>query len=101
MYKFILMKMPNFHEEDFPFLICSGRESLNLVNVKDFSIEIFVKAPVWTDGNQQAVFFEGNVKAGYNMHFASRKITRKNKIEYDWHCMPLKHDFFDLLEKYH
>ena len=48
--KFTLLQMPGFNEVCFPFLICSGRETLNLVNIKDFSIEVFVKAPVWTDG---------------------------------------------------
>ena len=34
------------------------------------------------------------------MHFASREITRKNKNQYEWHCFPLKKDFFGLLRKY-
>ena len=98
--KFLLMKMPTFNVETFPFLICSGRQSLNLVNIKEFSIKILVKAPVWTDGPQQAIFFIPNEQDGYNLNFASRKITRTNKNQYDWHCMPLRNDFFELLRTY-
>ena len=101
---FWLEPLPGFDEDKFPFVISSGDESLNLINVKDDYHEPLIKAPVWTDGPQQAVLFllddENDPKKGFDMHFCSRRTHRKNKYQYEWHKMPFKSDFIDLLTKY-
>ena len=50
--KFWIQQMPIFNEDTFPFLVCSGKETLNLINVKDFHLEPLIQAPVNTDGPQ-------------------------------------------------
>ena len=48
--KFWLEPVPGFDVETFPFIVSSGHESLNLINVKECRHEVLVDAPVWTDG---------------------------------------------------
>ena len=45
-----LEPLPGFDEQNFPFLISSGAESLNLINVKEYEHEPLIKAAVWTNG---------------------------------------------------
>ena len=47
--KFYISPLPHFHEENFPFLICSGRESINLIDIKNIHTEPLIKASVYTD----------------------------------------------------
>ena len=37
---------------------------------------------------------------GFDLHFSSRKTTRKNKHQFDWHCMPFKTDIIKMLANY-
>ena len=50
--------MPGFDEETFPFLVCSGDETFNLVNVRDFSQDVLIKATGKNFISQQAAFFQ-------------------------------------------
>ena len=40
-----LYTMPGFHIDSFPFLVCTGRGSINLVNVREKEMSIFIQAP--------------------------------------------------------
>ena len=42
--KYWLAKMPGFDEETFPFCITHGNQTFNLINMKQGSMEILVKA---------------------------------------------------------
>ena len=42
--KYWVLPLPNFNPDSFPFLVCSGRESFNLVNVKTAKMEVMIKA---------------------------------------------------------
>ena len=42
--KYWIRELPGFNEVDFPFIICSGWETFNLINVNDFHMEPLVKA---------------------------------------------------------
>ena len=44
--KYFITPMPNFDSEKFPFLVCSGYETLNFINVKELRTEVLIKAPV-------------------------------------------------------
>ena len=83
--KFMLLPFPDFDEEVFPFLVSSGRQFISLDNVKKCTIQKFVKAPVWTDGPQTAIFFTKDT-VSVKMHFASRMTSRSNMRKYNWHC---------------
>ena len=43
--KHFIRPLPEFHEETYPFLICSGREFFNLLNVRDFKMQALIQAP--------------------------------------------------------
>ena len=42
--KFWIAPIPGFDEKTFPFLICNGWESYNLINLKDLSMQVLIKA---------------------------------------------------------
>ena len=42
--KYWLHTMPGFDEENFPFLVCSGDATFNLVNVRDGSQDVLIQA---------------------------------------------------------
>ena len=50
--KYWFEPLPGFDYDDFPFIVCSGSESLNLLNVKEGHHLPLIMAPIWTDGPQ-------------------------------------------------
>ena len=48
---------PDFDEDEFPFLVCSGTQFYVLINVKQFHIQMFIDASCSTVKSQQAFFF--------------------------------------------
>ena len=55
--KYFLLPHPEFDENKFPFLVCSGFDYYSLVNIKDFRIEKFIDQPCYFIRSQQAFFF--------------------------------------------
>ena len=55
--KMWLAPLPGFCEETFPFLICSGWESFNIINVKDFRMEVLINASGKKTNAQMPAFF--------------------------------------------
>ena len=45
--KFMLLPFPSFEAEEFPFILCAGRTSLNIVNVKEFKMQVLVRTATW------------------------------------------------------
>ena len=43
--KFFMTTLPGFDIDTFPFVVTSGRKSINLVNVKEGRMQIFVHEP--------------------------------------------------------
>ena len=72
--------MPNFDEQTFPFMICSGREIFNLVNVRDFTMQPLIQAPCINIRCQQAFFFKKE-DFGFAMHFTTVQLTSES-LEY-------------------
>ena len=70
-YKNFFMTLPDFDEQTFPFIACSGFEHISLVNVKDLIMQVFIQCPCKTVKSQQAFFFQDE-KYGYSMHFCSK-----------------------------
>ena len=44
--KFMLMPLPGFDKDTFPFVVCSGGKSMNLINVKNYQMQVMVNATV-------------------------------------------------------
>ena len=67
--KYWIREIPGFNENDFPFIICNGWETFNLINVRDFHMEPLIKASVKNGVHQEAAFFLQE-DYGFSMHFA-------------------------------
>ena len=64
--------LPGFDLDKYPFLVCSGRENYNLINVKTFKMEKFVMAPNVNIRFQSAFFFMKE-DYGFSMHFTTKE----------------------------
>ena len=95
-YKTWFVPLPNFNPETFPFIVVSGRESFNLVNLKERRMQMLIAAPSKTHGPQEAFFFKKE-DYGFTMHFCTKERTSENKDLHNWHCMPFKSDFIERL----
>ena len=42
LHKLMILPLPGFDEETFPFMLCSGYESFDLVNIRDLTIEALI-----------------------------------------------------------
>lgn len=90
---------PLFHQDKFPFLICSGFEFYILINVKTQHIDEFIEISSCTIRSQQAFFFLEE-DYGYSFHFARNHQTENILEQHIWHKMELKHDFTEKLTIY-
>ena len=96
--KNLLMLIPDFNEEKFPFILSTGNETLNLVNLHTSKTQALVKWPIYGIGPQQTVLFEKE-DYGFSLLFASRK-SKQGDLEFCWHKMEIKRDFIRLLREY-
>ena len=97
--KLWLAPLPGFDEETFPFVVASGWQSYNLINVSDMSMEVLIEASSKSVRNSVAgVLLE--VHSGFNMHFTTQTITDENKRLVNWHCMSFKEDFIQTLKEH-
>ncbi len=69
-HKFWIDFIHGFEEDEFPFLICSGRETFNMINVKDYRMEVLIQAPCRNQIAQQA-FFSKEEAYGFSLHFCT------------------------------
>ena len=97
--KLWIAPLPSFNEINFPFLVVSGSETLNLINVKETRMEVLLKQPGKYMKSQAAAFFDVEVNNGFNMHFASYESNGHVRME-TWHRMAFKKDFIDMLKVY-
>ena len=65
--------MPDFDDATFPFFICRGHESINLVNVRDFHMEKLVKECGFAVGS----FFQ-KTDYGFKLHFTAGVSNEEN-----------------------
>ena len=84
--------IPGFDEEHYPFLVCSGRESLNLINVKNADSEKLIITSCINIRCQPAFFFKEE-DYGFSMHFATKDMSDENIEIHKWHMLPFKDDF--------
>ena len=68
--KYWIETLPGFNEENFPFVICSGWESFNLINVNEMTMQEFVNPFGKFNmrmAQEAAIFIKE--KSGFSMHF--------------------------------
>jgi len=91
--------LPGFNLESFPFVVVAGHETINLVNVKEHTLQPLIQAKNRNIRSQKAAFFMSS-DSGFNMHFATHRSTEDRRREDCWYMMPLKDDFTQTLRTY-
>ena len=61
--------LPGFDAEAFPFLVCAGLASFNLINVKEGFTEVLIAAD--GDSGSRDAFFLLESRTTFSMHFAT------------------------------
>ena len=98
--KYSINMFPGFDAEDFPFLVCSGESSFNIVNVKTGHMEVLIRAATSVLHAQTSCFFTTDQDGTHTMHFATTRTTEENMTRQNWHTMKFKVDFMDTLLTY-
>lgn len=96
--KWHLVALPDFHEETFPFVACSGTRSINLINVNTDYMEAFIETETTCWGQQQPFFFKKEEK-GMTLHYSSAEQSSDERKYLTWVQMKLKPDFKKMLKK--
>ena len=94
--KYWQCRLPGFDLETSPFLVTSGQQSFNLINVRDFRMEVLILASAKNMQSQEAGFFKEE-ENGHSFHFTTIPMTEENKALENWHMMPFRKDFFETL----
>ena len=89
--------MPGFDAEAFPFLVCAGLASFNLINVKEGFTEVLIAAD--GDSGSRAAFFLLESRTTFSMHFATSQQLGDQRTE-NWHCMRFREDFTETLRNF-
>ena len=87
------LPLPDFDSLTFPFIICTGKESINLINVKVKSMQVLIETPANFTQARSGAFFtiEDNTST---LHFAGVK-----DCDHLWYSMDLKKDLLNALKK--
>ena len=90
----------------FPFIVVSGKESFNLVNVSNGVSQPLIKASGRCFYGQAAAFFtdpsddeKASGLAAFVMNFAMKKYTVKNTRLSQWYQMTYREDFINRLTR--
>ena len=93
-YKTWIETLPGFDSNVFPFLVCNGKGSINLINIRDNQMQTFIQSPCEVE--RQAFFFLPD-QFGFSMHFCTKETTEHSKDIHHWHSMSCKQDFLERL----
>ena len=96
--KWFMQPLPDFHEETFPFVACSGSSYINLINVNTDYMEPIVETETSCWGQQQPFFFKKEEK-GMTLHYSSVELLPNNRKSLKWVQMKLQPDFKKTLKK--
>ena len=97
--KFWLTPLPGFNEKDFPYIVCSGWKSYNIINVDEMRMEVLIAASGKNVRSQEAAVIIER-KDGFEFHFPNHNITDENKRLENWYCMNFKQDFIENLKQH-
>ena len=90
--------LPNFNIETFPFILCSGKRAISLINVETFHSDVLVNtSSQGIAGQDGAIFKDGS--NDLNMYFPSRTSETSGIVNYKVHLMQFKEDFVKILQK--
>ena len=92
--KTCLQLLPGFNVDQFPFILCNGGESINLINVRDNQIQTLIKSGCET---QHHAFFFLPEKFGFGLHFCTKASTSQETVRYNWCSMSCKQDLLERL----
>ena len=93
--------MPGFDPQDFPFIVCSGWMTFNIINVRDMTMEPLIE---FFGKNNRGLSQEGGFfmkeKFGFSMYFDTTDTTDSGQKVLSWYSMAFREDFIDILKKY-
>ena len=86
-------KVPGYNEENFPFCITYSMKSVNVVNIKEGTIQSLVNC------DTSSAFCVTTDKDQFDLHFTSRKEEEPNKRFSYHHRMPFKNDIISVMKR--
>lgn len=99
--KFWIEPMPGFDLKEFPFVVCSGWMTFNIINVRDFTMEPLI---TFFGKNNRGLSQDGAVfvkeKFGFSMYFDTTTTTDSGQKVLSWYSMAFREDFIYVLKKY-
>ena len=77
------MPLPDYNEEDYPFLIVSGKFSVALLNVKTGYFEPLINTKASVSYNQPAFFFQ-RTKFGVKLNLSTGRSLFNGNKRLEW-----------------
>ena len=97
--KYWIEALPGFDENEFPFVVCSGWLTFNIINVRDMVMEPLIDP---FGKNKKAMSQEGaffiEQDFGFNMYFDTSTITDDGNKTKSLYRMSFKEDFISTLK---
>ena len=99
--KYWIKPLPGFDEEEFPFVVCSGWMTFNIINVREMTMEPLIE---FFGKNNRGLSQEGAVLVkedfGFSMYFDTTSTTDSGKKMLSWYKMEFKQDFIKALHEF-
>ena len=84
--KFWIYPIPGFDVDTFPFVISSGWEMFKIINVKNGTMQVFIRTPCKYYTGQPGGFFLKEIN-GYSFHFAQEALDKEHGRWSKWYSM--------------
>ena len=93
-----LLPISGYDYETLPFVVSSGKKSINLINVQSATMQPLVQAGTWCYPGQSVAFFKAE-EAGISLQYTTRTADDLNNIWHSWFSTVLHSDFIECIEK--
>ena len=97
--KFLLIPFPNFDPIHFPFVICPGKQGINIINVKEHRMQVLINTVFRSVLGYNGTFFQTE-DSNHTLHFAINVANDKNETEWYWYDLKLKSDIINILQRH-
>ena len=94
-----LCPMPGFDAEEFPFIISSGMESFNIVNLKTCFMQALIDTPATYHQSAQGGFFKED-ENGISFNYAQQSISESGECRENWFSFTLQPDMLGALKQF-
>ena len=94
-----LHPMPGFDVENFPFIISSGMESFNIVNLKTCFMQALIETPAAYHQSAQGGFFKQD-EDGISFNYAQQSVSEGGECRENWFSFTLRSDMLGALKQF-